>query len=510
VRNNSRSCDGSTLNPKAGEAMATYPSLVYASETDKDELYRARNRGDLIRIATGIYSGEVDKSAEDVVRAHLWEIVGHEMPGAVIVDRSVLDGGSGIDGTLYVVAKRRRALELPGVKVVPRTGAEALPGDMQIPSGLHMASIPRGLLENLAPTRRAADGSSRTLTRKEVETWIDELCSSRGESAVNRYRDQARGLVGQLGAAKEMATLDALISAALNTRPNVKLASDELRARAIGKPFDPKRVEAFASLAEFLESQAPDAMPAMTEDTERRSLLPFYESYFSNYIEGTEFTLDEAAEIVFDHMVPEQRTQDVHDILGTYELTSSVEEMRRTPKSADEMIELMKARHAAVMGGRPESGPGQFKERANRAGSTEFVVPDQVEGTLRRGFEHGAGLISPFSRAVYMMFVASEVHPFADGNGRTARIMMNAELEAAGEVRLIVPTVFRLNYLSSLKAATHSGHYAALLASLAFARRWTARVDFTDRETAEADLTRTNALRDAQEAEEAGVRLTLP
>ena len=152
------------------------------------------------------------------------------------------------------------------------------------------------------------------------------------------------------------------------------------------------------------------------------------------------------------------------------------------------MIGLMKSRHAVIMGGRPELGPGQFKERANRAGSTEFVLPEMVEGTLRRGFEIGDRLISPFARAVYMMFIASEVHPFADGNGRAARIMMNAELEAAGEVRLIIPTVFRLNYLSSLKAATHSGHYAALLASLAFARRWTARVDFTKRETAEGDL----------------------
>ena len=298
--------------------MATYPPLVYASETDKDELYRARQRGDVVRLAAGIYTGEVDKPTEDVVRAHLWEIVGHEMPGAVIVDRSVRDGGSGSNGTLYVVAKRRRALKLPGVTVVSRAGPGALPGDMQMPSGLHMASIPRGLLENLAPTRRTADGSSRTLTRKEVEIWIDELCASRGEGVVNRYRDQARALVEQLGAEKEMAALVALISAALNTQPHVKPTSDELRARAAGTPYDPKRVEAFVSLVEFLESQAPDAMPAMTEDTERRTLLPFYEAYFSNYIEGTEFTLDEAAEIVFDHVVPQQRPKDAHDILGTY------------------------------------------------------------------------------------------------------------------------------------------------------------------------------------------------
>jgi hypothetical protein len=51
---------------------------------------------------------------------------------------------------------------------------------------------------------------------------------------------------------------------------------------------------------------------------------------------------------------------------------------------------------------------------------------------------------------------------------------------------------------------------AALLATLAFARRWTARVDFTDRRTAEVDLARTSALRDAREAEDAGFRLQLP
>ena len=118
--------------------------------------------------------------------------------------------------------------------------------------------------------------------------------------------------------------------------------------------------------------------------------------------------------------------------------------------------------------------------------------------------------LGPFARAVYVMFLVSEVHPFADGNGRVARIMMNSELEAAGEIRLIVPTVYRLNYLAGLKAATHTQNDAALVATMSFARRWTARVDFTSRQSAESDLERTNALRDAKDAEDAGVRLTLP
>jgi Fic family protein len=34
----------------------------------------------------------------------------------------------------------------------------------------------------------------------------------------------------------------------------------------------------------------------------------------------------------------------------------------------------------------------------------------------------------------------SEVHPFMDGNGRISRIMMNAELTAAGMPKIIIPT----------------------------------------------------------------------
>jgi Fic family protein len=40
-----------------------------------------------------------------------------------------------------------------------------------------------------------------------------------------------------------------------------------------------------------------------------------------------------------------------------------------------------------------------------------------------------------------MMFLVSEAHPFVDGNGRLARIMMNAEFVVAGERRVVFLTV---------------------------------------------------------------------
>ena len=135
------------------------------------------------------------------------------------------------------------------------------------------------------------------------------------------------------------------------------------------------------------------------------------------------------------------------------------------------------------MEGRPDKGPGQFKTDPNRAGSTLFVSPDLLQGTLARGFEIYRGLTSPLHRAVFMMFLISEVHPFADGNGRVARIMMNAELVAAGENRIIVPTVYRNNYLMSLKALSQNRLTGALVRVMDFAQRYTAAVDFGDLRT---------------------------
>ena len=487
-----------------------YAPVVFTDEVDRRELARAEKAGRLVRLAPGVYTPLTAREPAAVVRQHLWRILAHELPGAVIADRSARDGGMPADGRLYVVSRRTRPLELPGVLVVPRSGPGALPGDMSLPDGLHLTGEARTLLDNLARSRLDRTGRSRTLSRDEVEIWLDTLCASRGETGLNKLRDQARELAPALGRASEFHLLDRLIGAALHTRDDVWLTSPALASRASGRPVDKARLDAFARLAKTLSDTPPQVIAALPEDELRRTLLPFYEAYFSNFIEGTEFTLDEAAEIVFDHNLPDQRPEDAHDILGTFRIANDPTEMRKVPKNGDELIDLLQTRHDVLMDARPDKHPARWKQKANRAGSTHFVEPELVEGTLTQGFDLGASLTSPFARAVFLMFLVSEVHPFTDGNGRVARLMMNAELVTADEVRIIIPTVYRLNYLSALQAATRTGNDQALIATLSFARRWTARVNFSTRSSAEADLLATNALRDAREAENAGMRLTLP
>src|SRR5690606_27259314 len=141
-----------------------------------------------------------------------------------------------------------------------------------------------------------------------------------------------------------------------------------------------------------------------------QATLAFFEAYFSNFIEGTEFEVEEAADIIFRGVIPSTRPEDAHDILGTYRIISELHEAGSAKKFED-FIRLLRHGHAAIMESRKAMHPGEFKLTGNRAGSTTFVAPDLVEGTLEQGFGLCRSLESPFARAVFMMFLIAEVHP---------------------------------------------------------------------------------------------------
>lgn len=169
-------------------------------------------------------------------------------------------------------------------------------------------------------------------------------------------------------------------------------------------------------------------------------------------------------------------------MLGTWRIVPGIRERTRTPENSSGLIRLLKTRHAAIMKGRPDMRPGEFKSTGNRAGSTFFVSPGPVLGTLEQGSALYRSLETPFQRAVLITFLVSEIRPFADGNGRTTRVMMNAELEAAGEERIVIPTVYRANDPAALKALSLSGRPTPLMRMLDYAQRRATAIDWRSAE----------------------------
>jgi len=124
-----------------------------------------------------------------------------------------------------------------------------------------------------------------------------------------------------------------------------------------------------------------------------------------------------------------------------------------------------------------------------------------VVGTLTKGYESIMSAATPPNRAALAMFVVTEVHPFTDGNGRTARVAMNHFLTQAGLTRIIVPTVFRDDYISALKALSSNAHPVPLVRMLSRAARFSRWLDMTSMTNCFAALTQSNAMQHPEDAQ---------
>ncbi len=486
--------------------MATFfPEVFVSNASLASRVSKEVKKRHLRKLGSRVYTTNLKESKELLVKRHAWLIVKELFPGSVIVDRTALEHRPAADGSIFIVSKKKRAVFLPGLSIHPRKGRGPLDEDKPFMEKLYLSCPARAYLENLCKRRTRKGVIARTLSRQEIEEKLEMLLQGAGSEALQILRDEAKKISRRLGLEKEYKILNGLIGSLLGTR-NIPMTASIAIARTQGLPYDPKRLDLFQKLYESLANISTPLRKIGCSGP----ALPFFEAYFSNFIEGTEFRVEEAAEIVFKGKIPKNRPEDAHDILGTYQITSDNKEMKKCPKNDQEFLTILKRRHAFLMQGRPEVRPGEFKTIINQAGSTLFVAPDLVEGTLRKGFQWLQGLNTPFQRAVFIMFLVAEVHPFTDGNGRCARIMMNAELVAADETRIIIPTVYRSNYISALKALTHQSRAEALIRTLDFAQNYTSRIDWSNYKKALAMLLATHAFDDASTAELMGNRLILP
>lgn len=179
--------------------------------------------------------------------------------------------------------------------------------------------------------------------------------------------------------------------------------------------------------------------------------------------------------------------------LGTFQIVSNEKLMKTTPESASELISILQNRHSLLMDARKDKMPGIFKDIVNRAGNTIFVRPEEVQGTLFKGYEFYKKLPKGMPRAIFIMFLVSEVHPFLDGNGRIARVLMNAELDATDQCRIIIPTVFREDYLLALRKLSRQADPAPYARMLSMAQKFTASISYDDYQSALIQFHASNA-----------------
>jgi hypothetical protein len=476
------------------------------------QLSLAAKRGAATRLAPGLYAVGATLPVEQITRQHLLAIVAEYWPGGVICAKSAFAGGIPTGGTLYItpgdVSQRRSPLALPGVTITPVEGPQTLPGDMSMPSGLRMSGTARGLVENI--NVRGSQPTWRAGTQV-VEDKIDELARTGGAGRIKSVLDQLDVIEGSFDRSpvNQVRTRLVAVLGSFTGANSPVTWSSRLAARLAGVPYDQRRVEMVQALVATLESQTPQPRH-LSAPQARWEWLPFFEAYFSNFIEGTEFGVEEARLIAVEG-APSARPADAHDITATFRLASDPADRMRVPESGHDLAEILSHRHQVLMAARPEKDPGRFKQVPNYAGGYAFVAPELVLGTLEHGFAAMSGLRDPFARSVAVMVLITECHPFLDGNGRVARLTANAELSVGGQVRICIPSVFRSEYLSALAGfSAGAGTGQSLVSVLAFAQRWTAEIDWTTFNGANRIVEVCNGYLDPGVADKNGQRLMLP
>ncbi len=474
--------------------------IVMASSDNRLSAERTAmvKNGMLKKIAPRIYTSNMDEEPEVIIRRNLFYILGRLYPKAVVSHRSAFELKPTADGHIFLTYTYTKNISMPGVKVHLLEGPMGTEYDMPFIENLYISSAERRTLENLQKGRTRG-GVSKCLSRTYIEDSLERILQVNGERGLNVFRDRAKIIAGELNMMDEFSTLNSLIGALLNTKPYNILTSEGAMARTSGLPFDSHRVRLFETLFEALHNETFRYIDEPNVENANYRNFAFFESYFSNYIEGTVFEIEEARQIVETGQPLPTRNADSHDILGTFQIVASRREMKRIPSSREEFIDILQERHRVLMAAREESAPGMFKMQNNRAGDSHFVDYTLVRGTLYKGFEYYQSLEHPFAKALFMMFMVSEVHPFSDGNGRISRIMMNAELVATDQSKIIIPTVFREDYLNALRRLTRRGDPNLIIRAMTRLRYFSATLIGDDFERMCHYLEQCNAFKDSDE-----------
>jgi len=477
----------------ARKNTTTDDSLLLYAELTPAQVRRTQRRiqsGELRSVARGVVSSLPEDEWPGLIARERIRVLAALFPRAVVGYRSAFQGGTPTHGIMYLSYSHPRKFGLPGLTVHLLKGPGPLHGDApMMERELFFPSPARLLLENLTISRGDVHKSAG---RAAVEQRLIATCDARGEDALGALRDEARVLAPTLNLDREFTVLEGLIGGVLGTRKSV-MSTVAGKAMVAAIPYDANRLALFERFAAELRSVPLKQPPTVIRSTQGRINFAFLESYFSNFIEGTEFEVGEARSFVLDGKPIKERPKDSHDIIDVFRQAVDPGWENQTLATGEAILTQVRARHADQMKERPEMGPGQFKTVANRAGTTEFVTPRLVRGTLVEGSKLLPTIPAGTARALMVMFLVSEVHPFTDGNGRLARLVMNAELSVVNSCRIIIPTLFREEYLDCLRVLSREGDAKPYLAAMQWIHQWSASFSYEDLDTVIADMQACNA-----------------
>ena len=193
-------------------------------------------------------------------------------------------------------------------------------------------------------------------------------------------------------------------------------------------------------------------------------------TFHSNRIEGTNatLTLNDTKKIInntydFESVVDKNKQREVNETINHQNAFKYIFEI--LDQNID-IITVIKSLHQ-IIGSNIIEGAGNYKERENylinsNGEEVNFTHPLDVESKmmeLRNKYENDWRELTVFERATNLHMAIINIHPFSDGNGRTARLIMNYELIKNNYSPVLINESQKLSYYAMLEEINTNTDY---------------------------------------------------
>ena len=184
-------------------------------------------------------------------------------------------------------------------------------------------------------------------------------------------------------------------------------------------------------------------------------------TYSSNALEGNTLTLSETKVLIEDGLTAGGKPlRDSYEAVGharAYDFMLKAARSESFILSEEMILEL----HRLFYMGIDHDKAGVYRDHQVFITGTEYIPPkaDEVPELMRdlvTALGERWNNLHPVRLAAFAHRKLVDIHPFADGNGRTARLLMNLILINKGYCIVSIPPVLRLEYINALKASQRS------------------------------------------------------
>lgn len=222
--------------------------------------------------------------------------------------------------------------------------------------------------------------------------------------------------------------------------------------------------ESLARLTEkALAWKASDLPRALTDSLEQKLIIEL--THGSTAIEGNTLTLRETQLLIEEGITPagSKRLREIYETLNHHR---AVNYLCSAVAKGEECTERsLQDIHRLIMSGIDEHAAGEYRtSRVMVTGAPLQPIRPELVSTAMSGLFAAISVsnIHPVLLAAEAHYRLVKIHPYYDGNGRTARLMMNWILLSRGYPLTVIQATHRARYITSLDDADR-GHPSSYL-----------------------------------------------